>query len=241
MIGATTTPTATPPKRRGLPWVSWGPRQAALGVFGGLFVGVLLAPVLVLPFDPDLDSLGAILVAQLFLDAAVLATAVYMARGEGGLDLRAALGRLGWRRFKASALALALGTLVAYFIAVAIYIAIFGQPHQKDVGGELGLNKGVVGATAAVILIAVVAPVAEETFFRGFLFGGLRSRWPRLPAALVSALLFGGVHAPEGPTAVVPLAILGFALGLLYEQTGSLWPCVFAHSVNNSLALAVAH
>jgi len=221
--------------------VTWGPRKAALGVLAGLFVGALVAPILVLPFDPDLDSLGAILVAQLLLDVIVFATAIQIARGGGAFDFRAAVGRLGWRRFKPSALALALGTLVAYFIAVAVYIGLFGQPHQKDVGGELGLNKGIVGAVCAVILIAVVAPIAEETFFRGFLFGGLRSKWPRIPAALVSGLVFGGVHAPEGPTAVVPLAILGFALALLYEETGSLWPCILAHSVNNSLALSIAH
>ena len=123
---------------------------------------------------------------------------------------------------------------------MAVYIAIFGQPHQTDVGKQLGLHDGVLASIAAVTLIVGVAPVAEETFFRGFLFGGLRSKLPRWGAALISGLVFGGVHAPEGPTAVVPLAMLGFVLAYLYEETGSLWPCMFAHTVNNSLALAVS-
>jgi membrane protease YdiL (CAAX protease family) len=134
---------------------------------------------------------------------------------------------------------LAIGTLFVYFIAVAIYISIFGEPHQQDVGSDLGLDQGPLAATAAVVLIAGAAPFAEESFFRGFFFGGLRSKLPTWSAALISGLVFGAVHAPEGPTAVVPLALLGIALALLYERTGSIWPCIFAHCLNNSLALAV--
>jgi uncharacterized protein len=94
-------------------------------------------------------------------------------------------------------------------------------------------------ATTAVVLIAGLAPVAEELFFRGFIFAGLRSRWALWPAALVSGLIFGLVHAPTGITTVVPLAALGVALSWLYDRTGSLWPCVMAHAINNGLALAV--
>jgi uncharacterized protein len=56
---------------------------------------------------------------------------------------------------------------------------------------------------------------------------------------VVVGLIFGIVHAPTGLTAVVPLAALGVALCWLYDRTGSLWPCVFAHVINNSLALLV--
>jgi membrane protease YdiL (CAAX protease family) len=225
--------------RRALPWVTWGPRTAVLGLLGGLALAAIVAPLLVLPFDPDLSSLGATLAAQALLTVALLGTAFHIARGEGAVDLRAAAGRLGWRRFRPSALALALGTLFVYFIAVAVYISLFGEPHQEDVGGDLGLDQGPLAAIAAVALIAGAAPIAEESFFRGFFFGGLRGRLPMWPAAVISGLVFGAVHAPEGPTAVVPLAMLGVALALLYERTGSLWPCIFAHCLNNSLALAV--
>ena len=51
--------------------------------------------------------------------------------------------------------------------------------------------------------------------------------------------MFGTVHAPTGPTAVIPLAILGTGLALLYERTGSIWPGIIAHAINNSLALLV--
>jgi uncharacterized protein len=87
--------------------------------------------------------------------------------------------------------------------------------------------------------IVLLAPVAEELFFRGFFFAGLRSRWSLWPAALVSGLVFGMVHAPTGITTVVPLAALGFALCWLYDRTGSIWPCMIAHAINNGLALVL--
>ncbi len=50
-------------------------------------------------------------------------------------------------------------------------------------------------------------------------------------------MLFGGVHAGSAPALdLVPLGVLGFGLCLLYRATGSLYPCIAAHCVNNSLA-----
>jgi membrane protease YdiL (CAAX protease family) len=94
-----------------------------------------------------------------------------------------------------------------------------------------------------------MAPLAEEFFFRGFVFGALR-RWHvnlrghdlgTWAAAVVTGLLFGLVHV--GSTSVQylpPLAFFGFVLCLVRWRTGSLYPCMALHSVNNSIALGVA-
>ena len=79
-----------------------------------------------------------------------------------------------------------------------------------------------LAAIPVVLLIAVAAPIAEEIFFRGMLFGGLRRRLSTFAAAAISALVFGGLHAATGVTAVPPLIVFGFVLALLYERTGSL-------------------
>ena len=100
-------------------------------------------------------------------------------------------------------------------------------------------NPSIVIAVLAVVMIVGLAPIAEELFFRGFVFAGLRTRWSLWPAAITSGLIFGLVHAPTGITTVVPLATLGIALCWLYNRTGSLWPCVIAHMINNGLALAL--
>jgi CAAX protease family protein len=88
-------------------------------------------------------------------------------------------------------------------------------------------------------LTCVVAPICEEILFRGFIFVALRNWRGTLPAAVITGLLFGGVHAGAAPALdLVPLGILGFALCLLYRRTGSLYPCIVAHSLNNSIAFA---
>ena len=83
----------------------------------------------------------------------------------------------------------------------------------------------------------IAAPVSEEVCFRGMLFGGLREKLPRLGAALLSGLIFGGLHALTGVSAVPPLIVFGFLLALLYEKTGSIVPGILLHMLNNSVAL----
>jgi membrane protease YdiL (CAAX protease family)/uncharacterized RDD family membrane protein YckC len=221
----------------------WSVRQTWRGVGAGLLLAVF-TPLLVAPFDPDFSSLGATLVAQALLTLSLIGTAIYVARGAASswrrIDVRAALRALGWRRFKATDLLLALGALFSYYLCAAVYVAIFGSPHQDDIADQLGLDRGPILAGLAIFLICVVAPIAEETFFRGMTFAGLRGRLRRLPAALISGAIFGAVHAPSGPSAVVPLAIFGTVLALLFEQTDSIVPGVFAHVINNSIAIAAA-
>jgi membrane protease YdiL (CAAX protease family) len=60
---------------------------------------------------------------------------------------------------------------------------------------------------------------------------------PRVPAAAISALIFGALHATGGVTVVPPLIVFGFILALLYERTRSLFPPMLAHILNNAFAL----
>ena len=91
---------------------------------------------------------------------------------------------------------------------------------------------------AVVVLITVVAPLGEELFFRGFFFGALRNWRGPWPAALITGLVFGGIHVGSSPVGyLVPLLIFGVGLCLLYEWTGSLYPAIALHALNNSIAL----
>ena len=82
----------------------------------------------------------------------------------------------------------------------------------------------------------------------GFIFGALR-RWkirfagrdlgPWI-AAIVTGILFGLAHTGSAsPQYLIPLGFLGFVLCLVRWRTGSLYPCMALHSVNNALALGV--
>jgi len=235
-----------PPKpSRRIPIVPWTPRDTLWGLIGGLLLAIIIPPLLVLPFDPQLGdpkraSDGGLLAAQLIFDGLLATVALGMASRWKFRPLKAALRWLGLRRFDLKAIGLVIATLVVYYIAAGLFATFVLKPNQEDIGGDLGVgNPSILIAVAAVLLIVVVAPVTEELFFRGFVFAGLRSRWALLPAALTTGLIFGLVHATTGITTVVPLAALGFALCWLYDRTGSLWPCIIAHAINNGLALAL--
>lgn len=84
---------------------------------------------------------------------------------------------------------------------------------------------------------AVIAPLVEELFFRGLLFGAyLRTRGPLLAYAL-SATIFASLHL--NPPAFPPIVLLGLVLAALYHRTGSLTPAVLAHAFNNGVAFLV--
>jgi hypothetical protein len=228
------------PDRGGLPAIGWDLSNTVRGTIGGLLLAGLVAPLLVIPFDPELESDGSLLIAQALFGAALVLVAVGVASRWSFSPLGDALRALGLRRVRLSGFGIALATLLGYYIAAAVFAALVVKPEQEDIAGELGVNDpSIIVAASAIALIAVVAPISEELFFRGMVFSGLRSTMSLWPAALVSGLVFGLPHAITGPLAVIPLTGLGAALAWLYERTGSLWPCVFAHVVNNSLALAV--
>jgi uncharacterized protein len=230
-----------PPAPRGrLPAIGWDLSATMWGLLGGLVIGGVFAPLLVLPFDPDLDTDAGLLVAQGVFGATLVVFAVGVASRWRSIPLGESVRALGLRRVGWSGIGIGLLTLLAYYAAAIAFSAIVVQPDQEDIAGELGVDDpNLIVAISAVVLIAVVAPFAEELFFRGMVFGGLRTRLSLWPAAVISGLVFGLPHVFTGPVASITLAGLGVALAWLYERTGSLWPCILIHLINNSLALAV--
>jgi membrane protease YdiL (CAAX protease family) len=80
-------------------------------------------------------------------------------------------------------------------------------------------------------VVILVAPLGEETVFRGFLYRGLRRRFTVWPAAMLSGALFGAIHVY--PLLMLPLASVGVGLALIYERRQSLLASMTAHAVFN--------
>ena len=91
---------------------------------------------------------------------------------------------------------------------------------------------------AAAALAVVVAPLVEETFFRGMLYNALRGWMGVWPASIVSGAVFAIVH-PTLPAGFLPIMALGCVLAMIRERTGSLVPCMVCHAINNAVALAL--
>jgi membrane protease YdiL (CAAX protease family) len=92
-----------------------------------------------------------------------------------------------------------------------------------------------------VLLASVVAPIVEETMFRGVLYRHLReatARWgfaaSVLASALMGSLIFAVIH-PQGPIAIPALMSLAIAFTLIREWRGTLLPGMVAHAINNGL------
>ena len=97
---------------------------------------------------------------------------------------------------------------------------------------------GLVEPWVAVLAIVVLAPIAEELFFRGVVFNAfLRERGPRL-AYVGSAALFAVIHLSI--VALLPIFLLGLALAWVYDRTGSLLAPIVMHAVVNGISVAIA-
>jgi membrane protease YdiL (CAAX protease family) len=120
-----------------------------------------------------------------------------------------------------------------------LWLLAIGQPDTKDtVIQDLGADQSTVALVAATAVVTILAPLSEEFFFRGYFFGALRRKGLWVAAGL-TGLAFGLVHVFGSPIAfIVPLAALGTLLCLLRERTGSLYPGIVLHCLNNAAAMS---
>jgi membrane protease YdiL (CAAX protease family) len=221
-------------------WPPWsGPLALVAAIvvagIGGLFVdipavlfGVRITSEHIPPGIVNLDTFVQ--------DVGFVATAVFFAQ-LGGRTVAAAQFGLRPTRL-ARAVGLVSLTIAAFLFFALIWGALAEAPKEKLLE-QLGAEKNAALLIASAALTCVVAPVCEEFLFRAYIYAALRNWQGSVPAAVITGLLFGGVHATSAPAVdLVPLAFLGFALCLLYQRTGSLYPGIAVHALNNSFAFA---
>jgi membrane protease YdiL (CAAX protease family) len=182
--------------------------------------------------DPTFTIVATLMQSAVFIGTAVL-FASFTRRPKAwhfGLRRTRLWPAVGWT---------ALGMFTFYLLA-AIYSVAVQPDAEQTVAEDLGSDQGTFGLIAAGVMIVCVAPFAEEFFFRGFFYKALRSRFAPLAAAAIDGGLFGLIHFDfSGSDALLilpPLAFLGVIFCLVYEKTGSLYPVIAMHSINNSIA-----
>lgn len=146
---------------------------------------------------------------------------------------------LGLRRFEAGALGMGCGLMLLSFLFNFVYgsaLAFFGLRMQVDL---VPILQSLSSPWLFLIGGAVIAPIVEEIFFRGFIFAGLRPYYGWQKAALISSLIFALVHLTLN--AIVPIFILGYIFALLYQVSDSIWPSILMHVLTNTLALGAAY
>jgi membrane protease YdiL (CAAX protease family) len=98
---------------------------------------------------------------------------------------------------------------------------------------------GSIPIATAVLTSLLLAPFAEELFFRGVLYQALRQRTGAVLATTGSALLFTLVHARS--TMAPEALLLGVVLTMMFERTNSLYPSICMHMLYNGAVLLLAH
>lgn len=226
---------------------------AALGLApwrgGQVALGIVLVLVSLIPVTAIAIGIGA--VAGSYDDATTVWVSIHLM----ALAIIAVVWRLGvrqrqapWRLLGLGAVhyplvkagLMALGALGASLLFTVVYAAVVDL-FSWDVLSPPGIGPEIAFPGAAVLLtfqaLAVVTPLTEELFFRGFVLSGLVPRWGVVKAVVVSAAVFSAFHPSLG--ALIPVFVTGLLLGFLYHKTGSIWPCILAHAGQNALAVAL--
>lgn len=223
-----------------VPWSLWDAAVVFVLVF---LVASLLGFVLGATLPEDTAE-AAFFPASTALTGAV--ALFYVAARYGGAGARRLFGPNAFR--SVDLVAGALHGVVA-FLLINVGFALLLDAVIRLVGGDLptvqeGLRELALDEDRAVLFFlsaVVIAPLAEELFFRGMLFQRLRDRLSFWPAAGFSALLFAALHFDGNPEAslyaFLVLLPVGMYFAWVFNRRGNLVTAFMMHAVFNGLGV----
>ena len=177
---------------------------------------------------------GAIVV-QLILEVLVVAIIIAALPRLSGFSL----GELGFRALRASDVLYGVVGAVAMLILVqgssALVERLTHQVHEQQVVELFKQLRAPGTIWFFSIFAACIAPIAEETIFRVFLFNVAMRYGGFWVGAIVSGVCFGAVHGD--PYAFVPLALGGVLLCYIYYRSGSAFASMISHGLFNAVTL----
>jgi membrane protease YdiL (CAAX protease family) len=205
-------------------------------IIGGTVIALLAAA------DPDFESddlpVGVTLALTAFQNL-VFVFAAY-------ITVKLALGRASRADFgfnRVSKWGEAVGWLVlvyvGFWVITAILAGAFGQPEEQQLVQDVKAEDSTIVLIGYIVSICLIAPVVEELFFRGFMFGSLAKRLGPWYAMAITGVVFAVGHAPAPAISLVALGVFGVGLCLLYWRTQSIVPCMALHALNNAITFGV--
>jgi uncharacterized protein len=233
--------------RPGIVWGQSGNVDARAFSLPDIYVAVMLGMIMLWGLDGQGDasksasdlSLSLILLNMVFMLALCVLLLLYVVilRGMSPAEL------FGLRRLSfAKAAGIALIAIIPLYMVVSLVAAAVTW-WAKDVWPDIQPQDAVKAFKTASspslkatmgIAAVIVAPLVEETVFRGFIYGVLKRYTDGWFAAVCSALLFAIVHMHVG--SLVPLFVLALGLCAAYERTGSLLVPMTMHALFNGVS-----
>ena len=191
-------------------------------------------------WTPNLLFYGA--VATIALQGTLLLADLKQGRSVGRGNVALGLGAVPIRRLGLVALfaGLMVGWVIAYIVTLIRFQA-FNAYVATRVPSMLTMPAaaGPVLLGFTMVLAVAIAPVAEELFFRGWLWTALRRSWGVWPTACWTAGLWLAIHAIDGPVRALILLPTAILLCLARHYGGSVRASLLVHIVNNSTAVAI--
>jgi membrane protease YdiL (CAAX protease family) len=215
-------------------WPPWYAPAALFGAFGAVLVaGFPLLPV-ILTFGISEAVAGIALLVLLLVQDGLLVLAAVLFASIRGTPRRWHFGIRATRFWPTVGWAL-LGFAVMLGFELG-YVELF---HVDETNVDYFGEDNLVAGFALALGVIVVAPVAEEIFFRAFFYRALRTRLPVWSAALIDGVVFGSLHFQGIDTAVIlpVIAVVGVGQCLVYERTGSLFAVIAIHAAFNTFAM----
>ena len=147
---------------------------------------------------------------------------------------------LGFGKFTLDVIGIGCGLLIGGYAIIIAHNALlyaFGIDAQGDQIFEI--FDQLESPIWFFITGAVIAPIVEEIFFRGFLFQGFRQKYGWMPAVFLSSAIFGAAHLD--PVSLIPTFVLGCVLAYVYHRSNSVWPGIIFHAAINSFSLCTVY
>jgi hypothetical protein len=147
---------------------------------------------------------------------------------------------LGWRHILLAIVGVAI-LRVAALTLQPIWETLLGGSRNLDRFSDV---EGSLGSLAALLAASwTIAAFGEEIAYRIVLMRGISfalgdSETAQGIALVVQALMFGLIHAYQGPTGIASSATNGLIFGAItLVGRWSIWPAAIAHGVNNTIGI----
>ncbi len=126
---------------------------------------------------------------------------------------------------------------VTLLVSNVVEITISLLNPDFNTANQTGLEDVFTNSSVFTMFIAIVilAPIAEETIFRGLIMGVILRKYPKI-AVIVSSVLFTLMHVPTDILSFLIYFIMAFGLAFMYYKTRRLEACILLHFVNNLVA-----
>ncbi|WP_060678751.1 CPBP family intramembrane glutamic endopeptidase [Virgibacillus halodenitrificans] len=119
-------------------------------------------------------------------------------------------------------------------VLIVVLTSLIGNTYENSKTEAMQQNVTFFSLLIAFISAAVISPLYEEIFYRGFLYRWLRTRIGLNGAILLSSLIFTVIHIPTYNAMPVNF-FSGIIFALAYERTDSIWPSVIIHGLTNGI------